>query len=148
MRLIVTGIFTIIGLIWIAPDPTYSQKLRSNYDEPCNKTVRCKSQAWLACDPETDRCHCAKSDEMIYDPMRAKCVSLIGERCKFGFDEDEGPEAWFQRADCVPGAVCGPSGICSCPEGFYEDLINNQCAKVKENGVTCESKNECNQNKL
>lgn len=68
-------------------------RVRVGFGESCNKTIRCKSGAWLSCDQDEGRCQCVKPDEMIYDLRRQKCVGLIGERCKFGIagavDESE-----------------------------------------------------------
>jgi hypothetical protein len=124
------------------------QSNRSNYGEPCNRTQKCLSQSWLACDMKgTKTCICAKPEEMVFDPLKQKCVGLVGEQCKFGFDEDE-RNLWYEKADCVNNAQCGPSGICSCQKGFYDEPELFQCSPVKSFGKSCKKNDECNQDKF
>jgi len=141
-------VFPSLVLIYVDCKSASSSRSKSGYNEVCNKTLKCKSQAWLGCDTTTGRCGCVKPDEMIYDTKREKCVALIGERCKFGFDGDAERNLWYEKADCVEGGQCGPSGTCSCPSGTYEDLDQTACHLVKEHGENCTRKVECNQDKL
>lgn len=119
---------------------------RGGFGDSCSKTIKCKSQSWLICNPETSQCACAKPDEMIYDNAREKCVGIIGERCKFGFAfDDESLGSFYEKLDCVEGAICESNdGICACPKETYEVLEENKCLPVKSLGSVCHSTNECN----
>lgn len=92
---------------------------RVGFGDPCSKTIKCKSQSWLVCNPGTSQCECAKPGGMIYNSAIEKCVVIIGERCKFGFAlDDDTPGTFYEKLDCVDGAICESRfGICACPEG-------------------------------
>jgi hypothetical protein len=123
---------------------------RKEYGESCSKTEKCKSQSWLTCDSSTETCLCAKPEEMVYSLKEVKCLAMIGERCKFGFDEDdhEAQRLWYEKVDCVPNAECGSSGLCHCLPGFYEDANATSCYPVKFRGMPCVNDFECNQDHL
>lgn len=119
---------------------------RVGFGDPCSKTIKCKSQSWLVCNPRTLQCDCAKPDEMIYDSVIGKCVGIIGERCKYGFAfDDETLGSFYEKMDCVDGAICESSdGICACLKGTYVVEGENKCFPVKPLGAVCQSTNECN----
>lgn len=121
-------------------------KYRGGFGESCNKTIKCKSESWLICNPETSLCGCAKPDEMAYDSERQKCVAIIGERCKYGFAfDDESLGSFYEKVDCVDGAKCeSKDGICVCPNGTYEVVEENKCLPVKPLGAVCQLSVECN----
>ncbi len=118
---------------------------RVGYGDTCSKTIKCKSQSWLVCNPDTSQCDCAKPGEMIYDSVKEKCVGTIGERCKYGFSfGDESLGSFFETLDCVDGAKCeNTDGICMCPTKTYEVAEENKCLPVKELGTVCELNIEC-----
>jgi hypothetical protein len=125
---------------------------RKDYGESCSKTEKCKSQSWLTCDSSTETCLCAKPEEMVYSLKEEKCLAMIGERCKFGFDEDdhedEAQRLWYEKVDCVSNAECGSSGVCHCLPGFYEDANGTSCYPVKFRGMPCVNDLECHQDHL
>jgi hypothetical protein len=123
---------------------------RKDYGESCSKTEKCKSQSWLTCDSSTETCLCAKPEEMVYSSYQQKCLAMIGERCKFGFDEDDSePQGhWYEKMDCIPNAECGSSGVCQCLPEFYEEPNGTSCHPVKIRGMSCVNDFECNQDHL
>lgn len=123
-----------------------STKHRSGFGYSCSDTVKCKSQSWLVCNPETSQCGCAKPDEMVYDSEREKCVVIIGERCKYGFAfDDDSLGSFYETVNCVNNAQCDRNdGICTCPIGTYELVEESKCAPVKRQGAECQSSVECN----
>jgi hypothetical protein len=86
----------------------------------------------------------------VYSLKEEKCLAMIGERCKFGFDEDdhEAQRLWYEKLNCVPNAECGSSGLCHCLPGFYEDANATSCHPVKLRGTPCVNDFECNQDHL
>jgi hypothetical protein len=123
---------------------------RKDYGESCSKTEKCKSQSWLTCDSSTETCLCAKPEVMVYSLKEEKCLAMIGERCKFGFDEDdhEAERHWYEKVDCIPNAECGSSGVCQCLPSFYEDANSTSCYPVKFRGMPCVNDFECHQEHL
>lgn len=85
---------------------------------------------------------------MIYEPGRNKCVSLINKVCKFGNNDEFGTEGWYERPECVEGAVCGPSGLCSCKDGYYQDVNEQICFPKKDYDEPCGNNVECDEDKF
>jgi hypothetical protein len=89
---------------------------------------------------------------MVYSLKEGKCLAIIGERCRFSFYEDYSDydlqERWYENIDCIPNAECGPSGVCHCLPGFYEDANATSCHPVKLRGTPCVNNFECKEDEL
>lgn len=111
---------------------------RRSYEEECDRTHKCDKAAWLSC--RDGKCDCSKSDEMLYDNDKGKCVTKSGERCRYGGADSE--EILVEITDCVPNSNCSADGVCEC-DSKYHETYNGTCGLSLLFGEKCSEEDQC-----